>query len=198
MRRVVAIALTVLGLPLLAACGSSGTSSGGGSGGSSTCPGGGNANGKGNGATLKIGSKTFAEEQLLASMAKQVLEKHGYKVDFTAQADDPAIDQALRSKQIDMLWQYTGTELQKFLNVTSPPTDLDQAFAKAKELDAAKGLCWVAQAPMNDTNGIAVRKADTGKYGSTLTAFTKYVTDHPDTKVCIRSEFRTRADGIIG
>ena len=198
MRRVVAIALTVLGLPLLAACGSSGSTSTGGSGDSSTCPGGGNANGNGNGATLKIGSKTFAEEQLLASMAKQVLEKHGYKVDFTAQADDPAIDQALRTKQIDMLWQYTGTELQKFLNVQSPPTDLDQAFAKAKELDAAEGLCWVAQAPMNDTNGIAVRKADTGKYGSTLTDFTKYVTDHPDTKVCIRSEFRTRADGIIG
>ncbi|GAC1343331.1 MAG: glycine betaine ABC transporter substrate-binding protein [Candidatus Dormibacteria bacterium] len=199
MRRSVAIAFTALCLPLLAACGSSdnsGKSSSGGA--SSTCPGGGNANGNGNGASLKIGSKTFAEEQLLASMAKQVLEKHGYKVDFTAQADDPAIDQALRSKQIDMLWQYTGTELQNFLKVTNPPTDLDKAFAQVKELDAANGLCWVAPAPMNDTNGIAIRKADVGKYGSSLSEFTKYVTAHPDTKVCIRSEFRTRADGLIG
>lgn len=195
MRRIPALAFTVLWLPLLAACGSA-TSTGGGS--SSTCPSGGDPAGKGNGATLKIGSKTFAEEQLLASMAKQVLEKHGYKVDFTAQADDPAIDQALRSKQIDMLWQYTGTELQNFLHVTNPPTDLDKAFAQAREMDAAKGLCWVAPAPMNDTNGIAIRKSDAGKYGSTLSEFTTYVTAHPDTKVCIRSEFRTRADGLIG
>lgn len=198
MRRRVFLAFTALFLPVLAACGGSSSSGSSGGGGSSTCPSGGNANGNGNGATLKIGSKTFAEEQLLASMAKQVLEKHGYKVDFTSQADDPAIDQALRSKQIDMLWQYTGTELQNFLQVSNPPTDLDKAFAQAKQLDAAKGLCWVAPAPMDDTNGIAIRKSDVGTYGSTLSDFTKYVTAHPDTKVCIRSEFRTRADGLIG
>ncbi len=78
--------------------------------------------------SLKIGSKPFAEEQLLATMTKLVLEKNGFKVDFTTQAADPAIDQALRCGSIDMLWQYTGTELQQFLKVDQPPTDLDEAF----------------------------------------------------------------------
>ena len=87
----------------------------------------------GNGATVKIGSKAFAEEELLATMTKLVLEKHNFKVDYTTKAADPAIDQALRSGTIDMLWQYTGTELQQFLKIDQPPTDLQQAFDLAKE-----------------------------------------------------------------
>jgi osmoprotectant transport system substrate-binding protein len=148
--------------------------------------------------TVSIGSKAFAEEQLLATMTKLVLEKNGFKVNYTTQAADPAIDQALRSGQIDMLWQYTGTELQQFLNVDNPPTDLNQAFAMAQQMDASKGLCWVAPAPLDDTNGIAIKASDAGKYGTTLTAFGNYLQSNPNTTVCIMSEFRTRPDGLPG
>jgi len=89
--------------------------------------------GTGSAGSVKIGSKAFAEEQILATMTKLVLEKHGFKVDYSTQAADPAIDQALRSGTIDMLWQYTSTELLQFLNVDNPPTDLDQAFAMVKQ-----------------------------------------------------------------
>jgi osmoprotectant transport system substrate-binding protein len=153
---------------------------------------------KGNGASVKIGSKPFAEEQLLATMTKLVLEKNGFKVDYTTQAADPAIDQALRNGSIDMLWQYTGTELQQQLNVDQPPTDLNQAFALAKEKDATAGLCWVAPAPMNDTNGLAIKASDKSRFGSTLTDFGNYLKANPNTVVCIMSEFRTRADGLPG
>jgi osmoprotectant transport system substrate-binding protein len=203
----VATLLGVLAL-ILGACGSNSNKSGGStssSGASSTavasagpCDIGSGTNG--NGASLKIGSKPFAEEQLLATMTKLVLEKNGFKVDFTTQAADPAIDQALRSGQIDMLWQYTGTELQNFLNVDQPPTDLDQAFAMAQQKDAAASpaLCWVAPAPLNDTNGLAIKASDASKYGTTLTQFGQYLQANPNTAVCIMSEFRTRADGLPG
>ncbi|MGI8554624.1 MAG: glycine betaine ABC transporter substrate-binding protein, partial [Dehalococcoidia bacterium] len=152
----------------------------------------------GGGASVKIGSKAFAEEELLATMTKLVLEKHGFKVDYTTKAADPAIDQALRSGTIDMLWQYTGTELQQFLKVDQPPTDLTAAFSLAKEKDAANGLCWVAPAPLDDTNGIAIKSSDKGKYGSTLSEFGQYLQKNPSTAVCIMSEFRTRPDGLPG
>ncbi len=148
--------------------------------------------------SVSIGSKAFAEEQILATMTKLVLEKNGFKVTYTTQAADPAIDQAIRSGTIDMLWQYTGTELQQFLNVDNPPTDLDQAFAETQKLDAAKGLCWVAPAPLDDTNGIAIKASDASKYGTTLTAFGNYLQANPNTTVCIESEFRTRPDGLPG
>lgn len=188
---------------VLAACGSnnSGGASTGSSSGATTaalsgCTVGQGTNG--NGASVKIGSKPFAEQQLLATMTKMVLEKNGFKVDYTTQAADPAIDQAIRSGAIDMLWQYTGTELQQQLKVDQPPTDLDQAFAMAKEKDAANGLCWVAPAPMNDTNGIAIKSSDRSRYGATLTDFGNFLKSNPNTTVCIMSEFRTRADGLPG
>jgi glycine betaine/choline ABC-type transport system substrate-binding protein len=129
----------------------------------------------GGGAQLKIGSKPFAEEELLATIAKLVLERHGYQVDDSVHAADPAIDRALRDGTIDMLWQYTGTELQEFLNVKHPPSDLTAAFEEARGRDEASGLCWTAPAPMNDTNGLAIRASDRTKYGDTLTAFGAYL-----------------------
>jgi osmoprotectant transport system substrate-binding protein len=152
----------------------------------------------GNNASVKIGSKPFAEEQLLATMTKLVLERNGFKVDYSTQAADPAIDNALRSGTIDMLWQYTGTELQNFLKVDNPPTDLNQAFALSRQLDAANNLCWVAPAPLNDTNGLAIRASDKSKYGETLSQFATYLQQNPNTAVCIMSEFRTRPDGLPG
>lgn len=129
----------------------------------------------GGGAHLKIGSKAFAEEELLATIAKLVLERHGYTVDDSVHAADPAIDRALRDGTVDMLWQYTGTELQEFLNVKHPPSSLDAAFEEARARDEPNGLCWVAPAPMNDTNGLAIRAADRSRYGSTLSAFGAYL-----------------------
>jgi glycine betaine/choline ABC-type transport system substrate-binding protein len=132
----------------------------------------------GGGAQLKIGSKPFAEEELLASIAKLVLGRHGYTVDDSVRAADPAIDRALRDGTVDMLWQYTGTELQEFLGVKHPPAALDAAFEEARSRDEPSGLCWTAPAPMDDTNGLAIRAADRGRYGSTLTAFGQYLASH--------------------
>jgi osmoprotectant transport system substrate-binding protein len=129
----------------------------------------------GGGARLRIGSKPFAEEELLATIARLVLERHGYSVDDSVHAADPAIDRALREGTIDMLWQYTGTELQEFLNVKHPPAALDAAFEEARSRDESNGLCWVAPAPMNDTNGLAIRAADRSRYGDTLSAFGTYL-----------------------
>jgi glycine betaine/choline ABC-type transport system substrate-binding protein len=119
----------------------------------------------GGGTQLKIGSKPFAEEELLAAMTRLVLARHGYTVDDSVHAADPAIDRALRDGTVDMLWQYTGTELQEFLGVKHPPSALDAAFEEARSRDEANGLCWTAPAPMNDTNGVAIRAADRGRYG---------------------------------
>jgi osmoprotectant transport system substrate-binding protein len=142
--------------------------------------------------------KGFAEEQLLASMTKQLLEKRGYTVDASFTAKDPTLGQALESGQIDMYWQYTGTELQGPLGVDKPPTDLDAAFDQAKQKDEARGICWNAKGAFNDTNGLAIKAADKSKYGSSLTEFASYLRSNPNTVVCIQSEFRTRADGVPG
>lgn len=145
--------------------------------GDSTCPTGGGAL-DGGGAHLRIGSKPFAEEELLAAITRIVLDRHGYTVDDSIHAADPAIDRGLRDGTVDMLWQYTGTELEEFLGVPRPPTSLDAAFSLARQKDEANGLCWTAPAPMDDTNGLAIRAADRTRYGSTLSAFGAYLAAH--------------------
>lgn len=196
-RRLLAVAM--LGSAILAGCGSSSSSSSSSpsSNGTSNCPSGGSASSTGSG-SLKIGMKGFAEEQLLASMTKQLLEKRGYTVDATFTAKDPILGQALDSGQIDMYWQYTGTELQGPLAVDKPPTDLQAAFDQAGSKDDARGICWNAQAGFNDTNGLAIKASDKSKYGATLSDFATYLKSNPNTVVCIESEFRTRADGVPG
>ncbi|MBV8527322.1 MAG: hypothetical protein JOZ75_03315 [Candidatus Dormibacteraeota bacterium] len=200
MRRVMAVLLVAIPA-VLAACG------GGNNGGStttSTTTGAGSAcptattSGSGNGASVSIGSKSFAEEQLLATMTQLVLQAHGFNVTYTFQAADQAIGTALTSGTIDMYWQYTGTELGTYLNLTGFPTDPNQAFSYVQQKDAARGLCWYANTPFDDTNGIAIKSSDSGTLGATLGDFGRYLSAHTDTKVCILSEFRTRPDGLPG
>src|SRR5215471_14015456 len=126
MQRIVYGLVALVATVLVVACGGSDNKSGSSSSSTSTSsksaqcqPNTSNASATG---SVKIGSKPFAEQELLATITKQVLEKNGFKVDYTTKAADPAIDQALRSGNIDLLWQYTGTELQQFLNVDKPPT----------------------------------------------------------------------------
>jgi osmoprotectant transport system substrate-binding protein len=196
------LAVIAIAIPgTLAACG--GGNSGGAPSGTataSTCPTGSQTSG--GGATLSIGSKPFAEEKLMAQMAVDVLGAHGFTVTNTFSAADPALGHALSSGNIDMYWQYTGTELTDtgYLNLSAGqfPTDLPGAFAKVKQLDEAKQLCWVAPTQFDDTNGIAIKASDAAKFGTSLSAFGSYLTSHSNTPVCIQSEFLTRPDGLPG
>ena len=192
----IAVAITAV----LAACGggNSGGSSPTATGAKSNCPA--PSGTSGNGATVSIGSKSFAEEQLLAQMTKDVLEAHGFTVNYTFQAADKAIGTALVNGTIDMYWQYTGTELGDYLGLQtgSYPTALAAAFTFVQTADEPKGLCWVAPTQFDDTNGIAIKQSNTGTFGSSLAAFGTYLTSHPNAKVCIQSEFLTRSDGLPG
>src|SRR5437660_11118059 len=122
-RRLFALTMAVLWSMILAGCGGTTSSTTSSTGGSATCPTSTSTSGS---SSLKIGSKGFAEEQLLAQMTKLELEKHGFTVDYSFTAKDPTLGQALEGGSIDMYWQYTGTELQGPLGVTHPPGDLDQ------------------------------------------------------------------------
>src|ERR1700686_5666931 len=151
-----ALAILLIAFPAaLAACGggNTGTVSSGSSSNSATtteCPTGSGSNG--NGAHVSIGSKAFAEEQLLATMTQLELQAHGFTVDYTLQAKDKAIGQALTGGTIDMLWQYTGTELTNYLGLTTGqfPTDPKQAFTFVQGKDQPRGLCWTPPTRFTD------------------------------------------------
>lgn len=190
--------LVLVALPLLvAACGGGNTQSPGASG-TASCP---TPSGtSGGGAHVSIGSKAFSEEEILASITQEVLQAHDFTVTYTFMAPDKAIGTALSNGTIDMYWQYTGTEITDYLGYTTGqfPTQLTQAFDFAKQKDASKGICWTSPAPLDDTNGIAIKASEEGTYGTTLEAFGTYLASHPNTSICILAEFKTRPDGVPG
>jgi osmoprotectant transport system substrate-binding protein len=194
------LAVIAIAIPgTLAACG--GGNSGGGNpstspGTTATCPTG--TQTSGHGVTLSIGSKSFAEEQLMAQMTVDVLGAHGFTITNTFSAADKAIGTALSDGTIDMYWQYTGTELGNYLGLTGFPHALAAAFTYVQQKDEANNLCWVAPTQFDDTNGIAIKSSQTSTFGASLAAFGTYLTAHPKTNVCIQSEFLTRPDGLPG
>ena len=193
------LGIAVIGIPLaLAACGG-GNNPGSSSSGASGCPTA-TSSGSGSNATVSIGSKAFGEEYLLAYMTQDILQAHGFTVNYTFNAADKAIGTALQNGTIDMYWQYTGTELGTYLNLASGqyPTDLTGAFNAAQQKDAPRGLCWYAATAFDDTNGIAIKSSDAANFGTTFSSFGQYLASHPSTTVCIMSEFRTRPDGLLG
>lgn len=190
------LALAMLTL-LAAACGGGSTPTGS-VGTTATCPA--PSGTSGHGAQVSIGSKAFSEEEILASLTQEVLAAHDFKVTYSFKAADKAIGTALQNGTIDMYWQYTGTELTDYLGLQNGqfPTNLTQAFDFVRQKDAARGICWTAPAPLDDTNGLAIKASEEGTYGSTLGDFGAYLAAHPGTKVCILAEFKTRPDGVPG
>ena len=86
------LAVIALAIPgTLAACGGGNSGTGNNpstsAGTTSTCPTG--TQTSGNGATLSIGSKAFAEEELMAQMAADVLGAHGFTVTNTFRRSRP-------------------------------------------------------------------------------------------------------------
>jgi|GEM_PF-6145200 glycine betaine/choline ABC-type transport system substrate-binding protein len=134
----------------------------------------------GGGAHVSVGVKGFAEEQLLGAMTKLVLEAHNFVVDDTFQAKDKALGQALTAGSVDMIWQYTGTELTDYLGLATGafPTALDDAFNFVAQKDAPNGLCWTSETKFTDTNGVAIKAAARATFGDTLSSFGAYLASH--------------------
>ena len=129
----------------------------------STCPTGSQTSG--NGATLSIGSKAFAEEQLMAQMTADVLGAHGFTITDTFSAADKAIGNALTSGTIDMYWQYTGTELAELPRARAPDSSrrhLAAAFTYVQQKDEANGSAGWRRRNSTTPTASPSRRAQTG------------------------------------
>lgn len=117
-------------------------------------------------ATLNIGVKNFAEEQIVADMYTLLLQRAGFNVVQHQIAETPALQAAMVKGSIDLYPEYTGTGL-LVLNPTSTSivTDPIKAFDQVSSGYQKKfHFTWLHQSPMNDTNGIAVTQATASKY----------------------------------
>ena len=145
---------------------------------------------------VRVGSKNFTEQFIVAEIYAQALEAAGIKVERKTNLGGTLIAQkALEEKEIDLYPDYTGTML---LVVLKAPimTDQKAVYDKVKAEYAAKGLVVLNQSPMNNTYNMVVRPETAAQYKlETLSDLTRV---SKELRLGAGPEFRDRADGIPG
>src|SRR5947209_3268314 len=130
---VLALVAALLAGALLTACGSSSKSS------TSTTSASSNA-GAGKPA-VTLGSKNFAESNIIGQLYAQALRAKGYTVNLKSEiGSTELIYKALQSGQIEGYPEYTGVLLSAVAEQKTAPTSEQQAYEQAKAFDAKEGL----------------------------------------------------------
>ena len=147
-------------------------------------------------AQVKVASKNFTEQFVLAEMYAQAFEAAGIKVERKINLGGTLIvHKALEEKQVDFYPEYTGTMLTAVLKM-DPMTDRAAVYNKVKDEYAKKGLVLLNEAPVNNTYNMVVRPDTADKYKlETLTDLAKV---SKELKLGAGPEFRDRKDGLPG
>jgi len=158
------------------------------------------------GIEVVVGSKEFAEQELLASMFVQAFRAQGAEVTAAAASGGTAATRAaLLDREIDAYVEYGTTAWFEPLGQTAePPDDPEDLTAAVSELDETNGVVWMGRSSFDNTYGFALgpELADderTDRYrvdGFDLDDLADLLADERDVLVCVAPEFRDRPDGL--
>lgn len=147
--------------------------------------------------TIKIGSKNFTEQFILAEMYAQALEAKGYQVERSINLGGTLIaHQALVSGKIDMYPEYTGTALAAVVKGTIS-SDPDAVYKQVKEFYESKlELTLLKPSKMNNGYILALLPETAQKYR--LKTMTDLAKVSNQLVLGAGPEWRDRDDGLPG
>ncbi|MDB5374217.1 MAG: Osmoprotectant transport system substrate-binding protein [Belnapia sp.] len=145
---------------------------------------------------LRVGSKNFTEQLVVAELFAQGLEKAGARVERRVNLGGTAIaQQALLAGEIDLYPEYTGTGLGVVLK-QPPEGDAPSILAKVRAGYAAMGLDWLDPSGIDNGNALLVLPATAAKHG--LATLSDLARAAPALTLAAGNEFADRADGLPG
>jgi len=153
------------------------------------------------GARLTVGSKEFTEQLILGKLTVALLENAGATVDDqTGLAGSVAARKALESGEIDMYWEYTGTNWLTYLKETEPLPDARAQYDAVVKAETANQIKLLDPAPANNTYAFAVREEAAQQLGvEKISDFATLVQQRPqEATLCVGEEFTARDDGLPG
>lgn len=150
--------------------------------------------GKAKEGTVRIGSKDFTENEVVAEIYALALEDAGYKVQRTFDISSSLIHTSLISDDIDLYPEYTGTGLISILK-EDPITDPQKVYDEVKKQYADRfDVTWLDYAPGNDGQGLFISKEASDKYGiTTISELQKHASE---LNFASQGEFDQREDGL--
>lgn len=145
---------------------------------------------------ITIGSKNFTESKIVMQIWADALKKEGYAVSTRPNISSSVVYQAIKTAQVDLYPEYTGTIASTYLNKNIIGKDAKQVAQLASNGMIKENLVTLAYAPGNDAQGIAIRTTVARKYGiKTLSDLQKKANK---IRFVSQGEFDKRADGIPG
>ncbi len=146
--------------------------------------------------TIRIGSKDFTENEVVAEIYALALEDAGFKVERVFDIASSVIHQSIISNEIDLYPEYTGTGLISILQ-EDPLNDPQEVYDKVKEeYEKQFGITWLDYAEANDGQGIFISKAVSDEYG--ITTLSDLQANADKIRFASQGEFDEREDGIPG
>jgi osmoprotectant transport system substrate-binding protein len=146
---------------------------------------------------ITVASKDFTEQFILGEMYAQLLENAGFTVERKLNlGGTPVAHQSLLDGQIDVYPEYTGTGLLTVLKlgVMSDPQAVYDAVKAAYATEF--NLVWLAPAPMNNTQALAMTRPRAAELG--ITTFSDMVANANQLVLIGPPEFAEREDGLPG
>ncbi|MDP9022623.1 MAG: glycine/betaine ABC transporter substrate-binding protein, partial [Actinomycetota bacterium] len=149
--------------------------------------------------SLTIGSKEFTEQLILGQIAGQALAAAGAKVsDQTGLVGTTLVRESLKTGQIDLYWEYTGTGWITHLGHVNPIPDPRKQWKAVHDEDLkANGIWWFPPTDVNNSYGFALKEQDAKKMGVRKISDISTV-PQSQMSLCAASEFLGRVDGLPG
>lgn len=111
---------------------------------------------------VRLSTMTDEEGRIVGEMMRMILEDNGYTVDAKVGTfnNTTLVRQSIQQNQADISLDYTGRGMMfiKDVDIKNYQKDLQTAFETTKKADEENGIIWLTYAPLNNTDGIAVRK----------------------------------------
>lgn len=150
---------------------------------------------------IRLGARVFTEQTVLATLTAQYLGTKGYDVQVTGGLGSNLARSAQETNQLDMLWEYTGVSLVAY-NHVDEKLDSAGTYQRVKELDAQKGLVWLAPSRFSNTYALALPQEIAKQYPqiNTISQLNAVVQGEPDKDhvLALDTEFANRSDGLVG
>ncbi|MFQ5968103.1 MAG: glycine betaine ABC transporter substrate-binding protein [Acidimicrobiia bacterium] len=147
---------------------------------------------------IRIGSKNFTEQLLLAELIAQLVEaRTNLRVERYPNLGGTMIcHKALVSGELDLYVEYSGTALSAVLNLQMPESPHRVWAMVTKEYRERFDLEWLEPLGFNNSYTIAVRRDDARRHGwNTVSDLGR---DAPRLRGGFTAEFAERADGYPG
>ena len=152
------------------------------------------------GKQISVGGKNYTEQYLLSEMTAFLLEDAGFDVKQMNNLSSTVVRKALENKQVDMMWEYTGTALLTYMGQDTI-ADPVKAFNKVKKIDGKNNdIHWMNMSNVNNTYALAMKKEQAKELGiQSISDLATYMNDHPgELTIATDAEFANRPDGIPG